>query len=188
MLLENKSGSEVIKSFIEIRKFGLNNILQQSHTSVRRQLSAMVKCLMSTVHLLYECLICKYYHCNNNYWNSAQSSGIVRIYSSQFLIACCNICTYPWLVLIVYVSSCASCFSFVMTNCRFVNIVLVDTCTTNISYTLLVSIFLPDSLHSSFWCYLWFNTLRILKKMFPINYRWQLWHVISITHYDMLIY
>lgn len=60
MLLESQTSSELLCTFINLRKTALIKVIQKLHSSVRHQLSAMVKCLITTVHLLHDCFICKY--------------------------------------------------------------------------------------------------------------------------------
>lgn len=60
MLLESQTSSELLCTFISLRKTALTNVIQKLHPSVRHQLAAMVKCLTTTVHLLHHCFICKY--------------------------------------------------------------------------------------------------------------------------------
>ncbi|XP_022908851.2 conserved oligomeric Golgi complex subunit 1 isoform X1 [Onthophagus taurus] len=57
MLLENQSSSELVNTFIEIRKAALKKVTMQNHGSVRQKLSAMVKCLTSTVLLIHDCFV-----------------------------------------------------------------------------------------------------------------------------------
>ncbi|GJQ76325.1 hypothetical protein Trydic_g2048 [Trypoxylus dichotomus] len=57
MLLESQTNSELLSTFISVRKTALIKVIQKLHSSVRHQLAAMVKCLTSTVHLLHDCFI-----------------------------------------------------------------------------------------------------------------------------------
>ncbi|KRT83470.1 hypothetical protein AMK59_4619, partial [Oryctes borbonicus] len=57
MLLESQTNSELLCTFISLRKTALIKVIQKLHSSVRHQLAAMVKCLTSTVHLLHDCFI-----------------------------------------------------------------------------------------------------------------------------------
>ncbi|KAK9679205.1 hypothetical protein QE152_g40204 [Popillia japonica] len=57
MLLESQTSSELLCTFINLRKTALIKVIQKLHSSVRHQLSAMVKCLITTVHLLHDCFI-----------------------------------------------------------------------------------------------------------------------------------
>ncbi|XP_049823467.1 conserved oligomeric Golgi complex subunit 1 isoform X2 [Aethina tumida] len=57
LLLENQNSQELLSIFIEHRKTALNTVINSSHSSVRVQISAMVRCLITTVHLLHDCFI-----------------------------------------------------------------------------------------------------------------------------------
>ncbi|CAH0551337.1 unnamed protein product [Brassicogethes aeneus] len=57
LLLENQSTEELLSIFIQHRKTALNTVINTSHSSVRVQISAMVRCLITTVHLLHDCFI-----------------------------------------------------------------------------------------------------------------------------------
>lgn len=58
MLLENySSDNELINVFIHIRKAALDTVLNETHTTVRIQVTAMLKCLVTTIYLLHECFI-----------------------------------------------------------------------------------------------------------------------------------
>ncbi|KAJ3648533.1 hypothetical protein Zmor_020329 [Zophobas morio] len=58
LLLKNQSTSELLNIFIAHRKTTLNSVMNTSHSSVRVQVSAMVKCLITTIHLLHDCFVC----------------------------------------------------------------------------------------------------------------------------------
>lgn len=58
MLLEQyDNNTELINIFIELRKAALNMVINGMHSSVRAQLTAMLRCLITTIHLLHECFI-----------------------------------------------------------------------------------------------------------------------------------
>lgn len=59
MLLQNQSTNELLSVFIEHRKSALNTVINKPHSNVRLQISAMVRCLITTVHLLHDCFMCK---------------------------------------------------------------------------------------------------------------------------------
>ncbi|KAF5299103.1 hypothetical protein FQR65_LT09461 [Abscondita terminalis] len=68
MLLEQyNNNTELINIFIQLRKAALNMVINEQHNSVRAQVTAMLRCLITTVHLLHECFI--------NYGNS--DSGLI---------------------------------------------------------------------------------------------------------------
>ncbi|KAJ8964671.1 hypothetical protein NQ314_004703 [Rhamnusium bicolor] len=58
MLLENQSCDDLLSIFIEHRKTALNTVINTPYSSVRVQISAMVRCLITTVHLIHDCFIC----------------------------------------------------------------------------------------------------------------------------------
>ncbi|KAF5273100.1 hypothetical protein FQA39_LY07590 [Lamprigera yunnana] len=58
MLLEHyNNDNALINVFIELRKMALDIVISGPHSSVRAQVTAMLKCLISTIHLLHECFI-----------------------------------------------------------------------------------------------------------------------------------
>lgn len=57
MLLENQTGMDLLNMFIEHRKTALQTVITMEYSSVRIQISSMVKCLLTTVTLLYECFL-----------------------------------------------------------------------------------------------------------------------------------
>lgn len=59
LLLKNQSTNELLHIFIEHRKTALNTVINTPHSSVRLQISAMVRCLITTIHLLHHCFVCK---------------------------------------------------------------------------------------------------------------------------------
>ncbi|CAH1163940.1 unnamed protein product [Phaedon cochleariae] len=58
LLLEKQTSSDLLSIFIEHRKTALNTVMHTSYSSVRMQISSMVKCLITTVRLLHDCFIC----------------------------------------------------------------------------------------------------------------------------------
>ncbi|XP_018569113.1 conserved oligomeric Golgi complex subunit 1 [Anoplophora glabripennis] len=58
MLLENQSCKDLLSIFVEHRKTALNTVINSTYSSVRIQVNAMVRCLVTTVHLLHDCFIC----------------------------------------------------------------------------------------------------------------------------------
>jgi hypothetical protein len=58
LLLKNQSTGELLSIFIDHRKTALNTVMNTSHASVRIQISAMVRCLVTTIHLLHDCFMC----------------------------------------------------------------------------------------------------------------------------------
>ncbi|XP_044746658.1 conserved oligomeric Golgi complex subunit 1 [Coccinella septempunctata] len=58
MLLNNQSTNELVCVFMEHRKTALETVMNIGHSSVRVQISAILKCLITTIHLLYECFMC----------------------------------------------------------------------------------------------------------------------------------
>lgn len=58
MLLNNQNTNELVSIFMEHRQTALGTVINITHPSVRVQISAMVKCLITTIHLLYECFLC----------------------------------------------------------------------------------------------------------------------------------
>ncbi|XP_015836994.1 conserved oligomeric Golgi complex subunit 1 isoform X2 [Tribolium castaneum] len=58
LLLRNQSATDLLNIFIEHRKIALNTVINTSHASVRLQISAMVRCLITTIHLLHDCFMC----------------------------------------------------------------------------------------------------------------------------------
>lgn len=60
MLLENQTGDDLLNIFIEHRKTALSTVINLSYSSVRVQISAMVRCLITTIRLLHECFICEF--------------------------------------------------------------------------------------------------------------------------------
>ncbi|CAG9862952.1 unnamed protein product [Phyllotreta striolata] len=56
-LLENQGSKDLISIFIEHRKTALNTVINSPYSSVRAQICSMVKCLLTTVRLLYDCFI-----------------------------------------------------------------------------------------------------------------------------------
>lgn len=63
MLLQNETSLDLLKIFTEARSTSLSKITKISHSSVRLQVAAMVRCLMNTVHLSHDCFI---YHGNTS--------------------------------------------------------------------------------------------------------------------------
>ncbi|KAF2904284.1 hypothetical protein ILUMI_01887 [Ignelater luminosus] len=58
MLLERyQNDLELLNVFIELRKTALSMVINEPHISVRVQVTAMLKCLVTTVHLLHQCFI-----------------------------------------------------------------------------------------------------------------------------------
>lgn len=57
MLLENHKCSELLCKFIKLRKNALTTVIEATHSSVRAQVSAMVKCLYTTIILLHDCFL-----------------------------------------------------------------------------------------------------------------------------------
>lgn len=57
MLLENETSLELVRFFVEIRKAALNSVIESNHPSVRAKIAAMVRCLITTVHLLHDCFL-----------------------------------------------------------------------------------------------------------------------------------
>lgn len=60
MLLNNQNTNELVSIFMEHRQTALVAVINISHPSVRVQIAAMVKCLITTIHLLYECFMSKF--------------------------------------------------------------------------------------------------------------------------------
>lgn len=61
MLLERyQNDLELLNVFIELRKTALSIVINEPHISVRVQVTAMLKCLVTTVHLLHQCFISMY--------------------------------------------------------------------------------------------------------------------------------
>lgn len=59
MLMENQSGIDLLNLFIEHRKIALQTVIDMEYSSVRAQISSMVKCLLTTITLLHECFLGK---------------------------------------------------------------------------------------------------------------------------------
>lgn len=59
VLLENQGTSDLLNTFVKQRNIALSTVINSSHSSVRLQISSMVHCLVSTVHLLHDCFISK---------------------------------------------------------------------------------------------------------------------------------
>lgn len=59
MLIENQTNDQLLNIFIEHRKTALQTVINSQYSSVRFQIAAMVKCLITTVLLLHDCFICK---------------------------------------------------------------------------------------------------------------------------------
>ncbi|KAL3287354.1 hypothetical protein HHI36_001828 [Cryptolaemus montrouzieri] len=57
MLLQNQNTTQLISIFMDHRKTALSTVINSPHGSVRFQISAMVKCLITTIHLLYDCFM-----------------------------------------------------------------------------------------------------------------------------------
>ncbi|XP_066149869.1 conserved oligomeric Golgi complex subunit 1 [Euwallacea fornicatus] len=57
MLIANQTHGELLSIFIEHRKTALKTVINSQYSSVRLQISAMVKCLITTVLLLHNCFI-----------------------------------------------------------------------------------------------------------------------------------
>ncbi|KAK9892275.1 hypothetical protein WA026_019082 [Henosepilachna vigintioctopunctata] len=57
MLLQNQNTNQLISIFMDHRNTALSTVINISHSSVRIQISAMVKCLITTIHLLYDCFL-----------------------------------------------------------------------------------------------------------------------------------
>ncbi|KAJ8962770.1 hypothetical protein NQ318_001169 [Aromia moschata] len=58
VLLESQSCKSLPSIFMEHRKTALNTVINTPYPSVRLQVSSMVRCLITTVHLLHDCFIC----------------------------------------------------------------------------------------------------------------------------------
>ncbi|XP_044263815.1 conserved oligomeric Golgi complex subunit 1 isoform X2 [Tribolium madens] len=58
LFLRNQSATDLLNIFIDHRKIALNTVINSSHASVRVQISAMVRCLITTIHLLHDCFMC----------------------------------------------------------------------------------------------------------------------------------
>lgn len=59
MLLENQTSIDLLNVFINHRKIALQTVINMEYSSVRVQICSMVKCLLTTVTLLYECFLGK---------------------------------------------------------------------------------------------------------------------------------
>lgn len=59
ILLENLTGTELLHTFAEHRKIALLAVINTSYPTVRMQISSMIRCLITTVHLLHDCFISK---------------------------------------------------------------------------------------------------------------------------------
>lgn len=59
MLLENHTSTELLNKFASIRKDALKSIINESYSSVRMQIAAMVKCIYTTIQLLHDCFFSK---------------------------------------------------------------------------------------------------------------------------------
>lgn len=57
MLLENQTSIDLLNVFIEHRKTALQTVNNMEYSSVRTQISSMVKCLLTTVTLLHKCFL-----------------------------------------------------------------------------------------------------------------------------------
>lgn len=58
LLLQNQNMGKLISTFIQHRKTALNSVIHLEHSAVRLQIRAMVKCLTTTIQLLYDCFMC----------------------------------------------------------------------------------------------------------------------------------
>nr|CAH7720901.1 unnamed protein product [Callosobruchus chinensis] len=58
LLLKNETCDKLLSIFIEHRKTALSTVINTSYSSVRVQICSMVKCLITTIHLLHHCFIC----------------------------------------------------------------------------------------------------------------------------------
>lgn len=59
MLIGNETDDKLLSIFIKHRQTALQTVINSQYSSVRLQISAMVKCLITTVLLLHDCFICK---------------------------------------------------------------------------------------------------------------------------------
>lgn len=57
MLLENQTSIDLLNVFIEHRHTALQTVINMEYSSVRVQISSMVKCILTTITLLYECFL-----------------------------------------------------------------------------------------------------------------------------------
>ncbi|CAG9764767.1 unnamed protein product [Ceutorhynchus assimilis] len=57
MLIENQTNDQLLSIFIRHRKTALQTVISTQYSSVRLQIAAMVKCLITTVLLLHDCFI-----------------------------------------------------------------------------------------------------------------------------------
>ncbi|XP_030754438.1 conserved oligomeric Golgi complex subunit 1 isoform X2 [Sitophilus oryzae] len=57
MLLENQSNEQLLNVFIEHRKTALQTLINSQFSNVRKQIAAMVRCLITTIQLLHDCFI-----------------------------------------------------------------------------------------------------------------------------------
>ncbi|XP_019759424.2 conserved oligomeric Golgi complex subunit 1 isoform X1 [Dendroctonus ponderosae] len=60
MLIENQTNDQLLNISIEHRKTALQTVINSQYSSVRFQIAAMVKCLITTVLLLHDCFVCKF--------------------------------------------------------------------------------------------------------------------------------
>ncbi|KAJ8925268.1 hypothetical protein NQ315_009096 [Exocentrus adspersus] len=58
ILLENQSCDDLLSIFIKHRQTALITVINSSYSSVRIQVSSMVRCLITTIQLLHNCFIC----------------------------------------------------------------------------------------------------------------------------------
>ncbi|VEN51670.1 unnamed protein product [Callosobruchus maculatus] len=58
LLLKNETCDKLLSIFIEHRKTALITVINTTYSSVRVQICSMVKCLITTIHLLHHCFIC----------------------------------------------------------------------------------------------------------------------------------
>lgn len=66
MLLENQTGVDLLNAFIEHRQTALQTVIDMEYSSVRTQISSMVKCLITTITLLHECFLGMYLNTYSN--------------------------------------------------------------------------------------------------------------------------
>ncbi|CAG9837073.1 unnamed protein product [Diabrotica balteata] len=72
LLLENQGCNDLIRIFIEHRRTALNTVINSQYSSVRAQICSMVKCLITTVHLLHDCFLSVKNGCKGLIWQQLQ--------------------------------------------------------------------------------------------------------------------